>query len=83
MHFRLANRKGCSLPISDSHWYAIPFAAAKAAANGLAVTIHLKWMEEEAGDGRVAAVDPVDSKDEEVEDEDEDNRTAVIRQYFH
>ncbi|KAJ1216193.1 hypothetical protein NDU88_003799 [Pleurodeles waltl] len=39
-------------------------------------------QEEEAGDGRVAAVDPVDSEDEEAEDEDEDNRTAVIRQYF-
>ncbi|KAJ1107399.1 hypothetical protein NDU88_004789 [Pleurodeles waltl] len=37
---------------------------------------------EEAGNGRVAAVDPVDNEDEEAEDEDEDNRTAVIRQYF-
>ncbi|KAJ1192561.1 hypothetical protein NDU88_001868 [Pleurodeles waltl] len=36
--------------------------------------------EEEAGDVRAAAVDPVDSEDEEVEDED--NRTSVIRQYF-
>ncbi|KAJ1080366.1 hypothetical protein NDU88_000583 [Pleurodeles waltl] len=39
-------------------------------------------QEEEAGDAHVAAVDPVDSEDEEVEDEDVDNRTAVIRQYF-
>ncbi|KAJ1107298.1 hypothetical protein NDU88_004690 [Pleurodeles waltl] len=39
-------------------------------------------QEEEAGDARVAAVDPVDSEDEETEDDDEDNRTSVIRQYF-
>ncbi|KAJ1177228.1 hypothetical protein NDU88_002489 [Pleurodeles waltl] len=38
--------------------------------------------EEEAGDARVAAVEPVDSEVEEAEDEDEDNRTNVIRQYF-
>ncbi|KAJ1199679.1 hypothetical protein NDU88_003512 [Pleurodeles waltl] len=36
----------------------------------------LRGKEEEAGDGRVAAVDPVDSEYEEAEDED--NRTAVI-----
>ncbi|KAJ1170400.1 hypothetical protein NDU88_002277 [Pleurodeles waltl] len=36
--------------------------------------------EEEAGDGHVSAVDPVDSEDEEAEDED--NRSAIIRQYF-
>ncbi|KAJ1130870.1 hypothetical protein NDU88_009215 [Pleurodeles waltl] len=39
-------------------------------------------QEDEAGDGRVAAEDPVDSEDEEAENEDEDNRTAIIRQYF-
>ncbi|KAJ1197996.1 hypothetical protein NDU88_001840 [Pleurodeles waltl] len=38
--------------------------------------------EEEAGDAHVAAVDPLDSEDEVAEDEGEDNRTAVIRQYF-
>ncbi|KAJ1093480.1 hypothetical protein NDU88_006580 [Pleurodeles waltl] len=38
---------------------------------------HVPFLqEEEAGDGHVAAVDPVDSE------EDEDNRSAVIRQYF-
>ncbi|KAJ1142790.1 hypothetical protein NDU88_009103 [Pleurodeles waltl] len=37
-------------------------------------------QEDEAGDGRVAAVDPVDSEDEEAEDED--NRSAIIRHYF-
>ncbi|KAJ1207479.1 hypothetical protein NDU88_002870 [Pleurodeles waltl] len=40
-------------------------------------------MEEEAGDARVPAVDPVDSEDEEGENEDEVNRASVIRQYFH
>ncbi|KAJ1217726.1 hypothetical protein NDU88_005317 [Pleurodeles waltl] len=39
-------------------------------------------QEDEAGDGRVAAVDPVDSEDEEAEDEDEDNRSAIIQPYF-
>ncbi|KAJ1116886.1 hypothetical protein NDU88_005091 [Pleurodeles waltl] len=39
-------------------------------------------QEDEAGDGCVAAVDPVDSEDEEAENEDEDNRRAIIRQYF-
>ncbi|KAJ1116385.1 hypothetical protein NDU88_004599 [Pleurodeles waltl] len=44
MHFRIANRKGCSLPICDSEWNAIPFATAYAVAKGIAVTIHFKWM---------------------------------------
>ncbi|KAJ1117408.1 hypothetical protein NDU88_005608 [Pleurodeles waltl] len=39
-------------------------------------------QEDEAGDGHVAAVDPVDREDEEAEDEDEDNRSTIIRHYF-
>ncbi|KAJ1149656.1 hypothetical protein NDU88_002461 [Pleurodeles waltl] len=39
-------------------------------------------QEEEGGDSRVAAVDPVDNEDEEAEVEDEDKRSAIIRQYF-
>ncbi|KAJ1083107.1 hypothetical protein NDU88_003267 [Pleurodeles waltl] len=39
-------------------------------------------QEDEARDGRVAAVDPLDSEEEEAEDEDADNRTAIIQQYF-
>ncbi|KAJ1126941.1 hypothetical protein NDU88_005347 [Pleurodeles waltl] len=51
--------------------------------HNLALRRHVPFLqEEEAGDGRVAAVDPVDSEDEAAEDEGEDNRTAVIRQYF-
>ncbi|KAJ1130500.1 hypothetical protein NDU88_008852 [Pleurodeles waltl] len=39
------------------------------------------WDEEEkAGDGRVAAVDPGDSEDEDAEDKD--NRSAIMCQYF-
>ncbi|KAJ1104380.1 hypothetical protein NDU88_001792 [Pleurodeles waltl] len=38
--------------------------------------------EDKAGDGRMAAVDPVDSENEEAEDEDEDNISAIIQQYF-
>ncbi|KAJ1160175.1 hypothetical protein NDU88_000677 [Pleurodeles waltl] len=41
-----------------------------------------KGGEDEAGDGRVAAVEPVDSDEEEAEDEDVDNRTSIIQQYF-
>ncbi|KAJ1079759.1 hypothetical protein NDU88_000013 [Pleurodeles waltl] len=44
--------------------------------------IHGVEREDEPGDGRVTAVDPMDSEDEEAEDEDEDNRTAIKRQYF-
>ncbi|KAJ1198208.1 hypothetical protein NDU88_002052 [Pleurodeles waltl] len=51
--------------------------------HNLALRRQLPFLqEEEAGDGRVAAVDPVDSEDEEAEDEDEDNRSAIICQYF-
>ncbi|KAJ1178576.1 hypothetical protein NDU88_003821 [Pleurodeles waltl] len=39
-------------------------------------------QEDEARDERVAEVDPVDREDEEAEDEDEDNKTAIIQQYF-
>ncbi|KAJ1116469.1 hypothetical protein NDU88_004680 [Pleurodeles waltl] len=47
--------------------------------HNLALRRHVQFLkEEETGDARVAAVDPVDSKDEEAEDEDEDNRTYVI-----
>ncbi|KAJ1217475.1 hypothetical protein NDU88_005069 [Pleurodeles waltl] len=49
--------------------------------HNLALRRHMPFLqEEEAGDGHVAAVEPVDSEDEEAEDED--NRTAVIQQYF-
>ncbi|KAJ1198802.1 hypothetical protein NDU88_002641 [Pleurodeles waltl] len=41
---------------------------------------YTQGKEEEAGDGCVAAVDPLDSEDEEAKDEYEDNRNAVIRQ---
>ncbi|KAJ1166676.1 hypothetical protein NDU88_007073 [Pleurodeles waltl] len=51
--------------------------------HNLALRRHVPFLqEEEAGDGRVAAVDAVDSEDEEAEDEDEDNRSATIHQYF-
>ncbi|KAJ1150238.1 hypothetical protein NDU88_003033 [Pleurodeles waltl] len=39
-------------------------------------------QEKEAGDGYVAAGDPVDIENEEAEDEDGDNRSAIIHQYF-
>ncbi|KAJ1196420.1 hypothetical protein NDU88_000291 [Pleurodeles waltl] len=38
--------------------------------------------EDEAGDSRVAAVEPVDSDEEEEEEEDVDNRTTIIQRYF-
>ncbi|KAJ1198102.1 hypothetical protein NDU88_001946 [Pleurodeles waltl] len=39
-------------------------------------------QEDEPGDGCVAVVEPVDSKDEEAEEEDVDNRSSIIQQYF-
>ncbi|KAJ1089779.1 hypothetical protein NDU88_002924 [Pleurodeles waltl] len=41
------------------------------------------FLQEEGPDGGiVAAVEPVDSEDEEAEEEDIDNRNTVIQQYF-
>ncbi|KAJ1136427.1 hypothetical protein NDU88_002844 [Pleurodeles waltl] len=37
-------------------------------------------QEDEAGDGHVAAVEPVDSDEEEAEEEDVDNRTTITQQ---
>ncbi|KAJ1173855.1 hypothetical protein NDU88_005680 [Pleurodeles waltl] len=49
--------------------------------HNLALRRHVPFLqEEETGDAPVAAVEPVDSEDEEAEDEDK--RTTVIRQYF-
>ncbi|KAJ1215273.1 hypothetical protein NDU88_002882 [Pleurodeles waltl] len=39
-------------------------------------------QEDGPDDGVVAAVEPVDSEDEEAEEEDMDNRDSVIQQYF-
>ncbi|KAJ1215746.1 hypothetical protein NDU88_003354 [Pleurodeles waltl] len=51
--------------------------------HNLALRRHVPFLqEEETGDVPSAAVDPEDSEDEEAEDEDVDNRTSMIRQYF-
>ncbi|KAJ1199306.1 hypothetical protein NDU88_003143 [Pleurodeles waltl] len=51
--------------------------------HNLALRRHVPFLqEEETGDHPMAAVDPEDREDEEAEDEDVDNRTSVIRQYF-
>ncbi|KAJ1197640.1 hypothetical protein NDU88_001496 [Pleurodeles waltl] len=47
-----------------------------------AVDVVVCATEDEIGNASVAVVDPEDSEDEEVEDEDVDNRTLVIRKYF-
>ncbi|KAJ1189917.1 hypothetical protein NDU88_006659 [Pleurodeles waltl] len=39
-------------------------------------------QEDEPGDGLVAAVEPVDSEEEEAEEEDMDSRSKTIQQYF-
>ncbi|KAJ1113736.1 hypothetical protein NDU88_001978 [Pleurodeles waltl] len=39
-------------------------------------------MEDVPGDGLVAAVEPVDREEEEAEEEDVDNRSNIIQQYF-
>ncbi|KAJ1165653.1 hypothetical protein NDU88_006070 [Pleurodeles waltl] len=39
-------------------------------------------QEDKPGDGLVAAVEPVDSEEEEAEEEDVDDRSNIIHQYF-
>ncbi|KAJ1101401.1 hypothetical protein NDU88_006469 [Pleurodeles waltl] len=39
-------------------------------------------QEDEPGDSLVAVVEPVDSEEEEAEEEDVDNRSNIIQQYF-
>ncbi|KAJ1188408.1 hypothetical protein NDU88_005169 [Pleurodeles waltl] len=50
---------------------------------GIPLLVQVPFLQEdEAGVGRVAAVDPVDSDEEEAENEEEDNRTSIIQQYL-
>ncbi|KAJ1106954.1 hypothetical protein NDU88_004352 [Pleurodeles waltl] len=51
--------------------------------HNLALRRQVPFLQEDSPDGGVvAAVEPVDSEDEEVEEEDIDNRNSVILQYF-
>ncbi|KAJ1150114.1 hypothetical protein NDU88_002912 [Pleurodeles waltl] len=51
--------------------------------HNLALRRQVPFLQEDGPDGGVvAAVEPVDSEDEEAEDEDIDNRNTVIQQYF-
>ncbi|KAJ1145998.1 hypothetical protein NDU88_012280 [Pleurodeles waltl] len=51
--------------------------------HNLALRHHVPFLlEDELGDDLVAAVEPVDSEKEEAEEEDIDNRTNIIMQYF-
>ncbi|KAJ1150643.1 hypothetical protein NDU88_003433 [Pleurodeles waltl] len=51
--------------------------------HNLALRQQVSFLQEDGPDGRVvAAVEPVDSEDEEAEEEDIDNRNTVIHQYF-
>ncbi|KAJ1083507.1 hypothetical protein NDU88_003666 [Pleurodeles waltl] len=51
--------------------------------HNLALRRQLPFLQEdEAGDGHVAGVESVDSDEEEAEEEDVDNRTTIIKQYF-
>ncbi|KAJ1127529.1 hypothetical protein NDU88_005928 [Pleurodeles waltl] len=51
--------------------------------HNLALRRQVPFLQEDGPDGGlVAAVEPVDSEDEEVEEEDIDNRNTVIHQYF-
>ncbi|KAJ1210445.1 hypothetical protein NDU88_005809 [Pleurodeles waltl] len=51
--------------------------------HNLALRRQVPFLQEHALDGGVvAAVEPVDSEDEEAEEEDMDNRDSVIQQYF-
>ncbi|KAJ1204129.1 hypothetical protein NDU88_007910 [Pleurodeles waltl] len=52
--------------------------------HNLALRRQVPFLQEDGPDGGVvAAVEPVDSEDEEAEEEDIDNRNSVILQYFH
>ncbi|KAJ1189143.1 hypothetical protein NDU88_005894 [Pleurodeles waltl] len=49
----------------------------------LALRRQVPFLQEDGPDGGVvAAVEPLDSEDEETEEEDMDNRDSVIQQYF-
>ncbi|KAJ1163263.1 hypothetical protein NDU88_003724 [Pleurodeles waltl] len=49
----------------------------------LALRQQVSFLQEDGPDGGlVAAVEPVDSEEEEAEEEDIDNRNTVILQYF-
>ncbi|KAJ1100223.1 hypothetical protein NDU88_005310 [Pleurodeles waltl] len=51
--------------------------------HNLALQRQVNFLQEDGPDGGVvAAVEPVDSEDEEAEEEDMDNRDSVILQYF-
>ncbi|KAJ1088522.1 hypothetical protein NDU88_001679 [Pleurodeles waltl] len=51
--------------------------------SGSGVTLQVPFLQEDGPDGGVvAAVEPVDSEDEEAEEEDMNNRDSVIQQYF-
>ncbi|KAJ1178359.1 hypothetical protein NDU88_003605 [Pleurodeles waltl] len=51
--------------------------------HNLALRQQVPFLQEDGPDGGVvAAVEPVDSEDEEAEEEDMDNRDSVIQQYF-
>ncbi|KAJ1211232.1 hypothetical protein NDU88_006593 [Pleurodeles waltl] len=51
--------------------------------HNLALRRKVPFLHEDGPDGGVvAAVEPVDSEDEEAEEEDIDNRNSVILQYF-
>ncbi|KAJ1194171.1 hypothetical protein NDU88_003466 [Pleurodeles waltl] len=51
--------------------------------HNLALRQQVPFLQEDGLDGGVvAAVEPVDSDDEEAEEEDMDNRNSVILQYF-
>ncbi|KAJ1161939.1 hypothetical protein NDU88_002419 [Pleurodeles waltl] len=51
--------------------------------HNLALRRQVPFLQEDVpGDGLVAAVEPVDSDKEEAEEEDVDNRTNIIQQYF-
>ncbi|KAJ1189375.1 hypothetical protein NDU88_006123 [Pleurodeles waltl] len=51
--------------------------------HNLALRQHVLFLQEDGPDGGVvAAVEPVDSEDEDAEEEDMNNRDSVIQQYF-
>ncbi|KAJ1165577.1 hypothetical protein NDU88_005998 [Pleurodeles waltl] len=79
--FRCLHRTGSSLYYSPKKVRQIIVACCML--HNLALRRQVPFLQEdEPGDGLVAAVEPVDSEEDEAEEEDIDNRTNLLMQYF-
>ncbi|KAJ1192043.1 hypothetical protein NDU88_001355 [Pleurodeles waltl] len=81
-HFPLSLLTGSSLYYSPKKVCQIIMACCML--HNLALRRQVPFLQEDGpDDGIVAAVEPVDSEEDEAEEEDIDNRNNIIMQYFH